>query len=478
MTNNNLYPEWPILMVDDEPAWLHSMALSLKVSAGITNVIRCSDSREAMDLLQQQSCCLALIDLNMPYINGEKLLEQLKENYPDIAVIIISGMNQIETAIRCVKAGAEDFYIKTDERERVVSGILRTLTQIDLRRQNRELAEHLLRQEEIEHPAFIPFNTCSGNMRGIFSYLRAIAGGYEPVLITGESGTGKELIARALHQLRCPDKPWIAINVAGLDDMVFSDTLFGHVKGAFTGAELPRKGMIEEAADGILFLDEIGDLAPASQVKLLRLLQEGEYYPLGSDRPQRVRARLLFATNHNLKDKVAQGTFRKDLYYRLCTHLISIPPLRERKQDLPLLINALLAEAADSVGCDKPLAPPELLDLFSNYNFPGNVRELRAMIFDAVSLNEGPVLSLSRFRKTIVATPDEQQQEKTNNSLLQPPDTTCIAFGNQLPTIKQVYQALITEALRRADGNQSCAARMLGISPQALHKRLKQQDND
>lgn len=478
MTTNELYPKWPILMVDDEPAWLHSMALSLKVSAGITNIIRCSDSRKAIGLVQQQSCCLALIDLNMPHINGEKLLARLKENFPDIPVIIISGMNQIETAIRCVKAGAEDFYIKTDERERVISGIMRTLKQSELQRQNRELAEHLLRQEEIEHPAFAPFNTCSGNMRGIFSYLRAIAGGYEPVLITGESGTGKELIARALHQLRCPDKPWIAVNVAGLDDMVFSDTLFGHAKGAFTGADQPRKGMVEEATDGILFLDEIGDLAPASQVKLLRLLQEGEYYPLGSDRPQRVRARILFATNHNLKDKVAQGTFRKDLYYRLCAHLISIPPLRERKQDLPLLINAQLAEAAASFGCKKPLAPPELIDLLSSYNFPGNIRELRAMIYDAVSLNKGSVLSLTRFRKTIAVAPDEQQRlQKTNNSLLQAPNTS-IAFGNQLPTIKQATQALITEALHRAHGNQSSAARMLGISPQALHKRLKQQDND
>ncbi len=477
MTINNLYPEYPILMVDDEPAWLHSMELSLKVSAGINNVIRCSDSREAMGLVQQQSCGLALIDLNMPYIDGEKLLTQLKENFPDIPVIIISGMNQIETAIRCVKAGAEDFYIKTDERERIISGIMRTLKQIELRRQNRELAERLLRQEEAEHPAFTPFNTCSGNMRAIFSYLRAIASGYEPVLITGESGTGKELIARALHQLRCPDKPWTAVNVAGLDDMVFSDTLFGHVKGAFTGADQPRKGMITEAADGILFLDEIGDLAPPSQIKLLRLLQDGEYYPLGSDRPLRARARFLFATNHNLTDKVEQGTFRKDLYYRLCAHLISIPPLRERKQDLPLLINALLAEAAASLGCDKPLAPPELLDLLSNYNFPGNIRELRAIIYDAVSLNEGPILSLTRLKQTLAVVPDEQQQEKTSHFSLPALDSTTVAFGTKLPTIKETNQALITEALRRAGGNQSSAARMLGISPQALHKRLRGRDN-
>ncbi len=474
MTTKPLYPELPILMVDDEPAWLHSMALSLKVSAGINNVIRCSDSREAVELLEKNSCCLALIDLNMPYIDGESLLAQIKEQFPDIPVIIISGMNQIETAIRCVKAGAEDFYIKTDERTRVVSGIIRTLKQSELRRQNRELAERLLQQEESEHPAFAPFNTCSGNMRGIFSYLRAIARGYEPVLITGESGTGKELIVRALHQLRCPEKPLIAVNVAGLDDMVFSDTLLGHVKGAFTGADHLRKGMIEEAADGILFLDEIGDLAPASQIKLLRLLQEAEYYPLGSDRPQRVRARLLFATNHNLKSKVEQGTFRKDLYYRLSAHLIHVPPLRERKDDLPLLVKDLVADAARSFSCAPPQVSQALLDLLTTYDFPGNIRELRAMIFDAVSLHQGKTLKLTRFKKHISTPPDKNEQKRNEYDAVQTPANSIIAFGHPLPTIKQANQSLIDEALRRANGNQSRAARMLGISPQALHKRLKQ----
>lgn len=472
MTSKQLYPELPLLMVDDEPAWLHSMALSLKVSAGINNVIRCSDSREAVGLLQQQSCCLALIDLNMPYVNGEQLLTRIRESYPDIAVIIISGMNQIETAIRCVKAGAEDFYIKTDERERVVSGIMRTLKQIELQRQNRELAERLLRREEVEHPAFARFHTCSGKMHGIFSYLRAIARGYEPVLITGESGTGKELVARALHQLRCPEKPWIAVNVAGLDDMVFSDTLFGHVKGAFTSADQPRKGMIEEAADGILFLDEIGDLAPASQVKLLRLLQEGEYFPLGSDKPRRVRARVLFATNQKLKDKVEQGAFRKDLYYRLCAHLIDIPPLRERKEDLPVLMNALAAEAAESFSCAPPQIQQPLLDLVATYDFPGNIRELRAMVFDAVGLHQEGELSTARFKQIIAPTQDLTPVSSDPGST-GTKATATISFGPDLPTIKQATQALVDEALQRTAGNQSKAAKALGITPQALNKRLK-----
>ena len=466
MTVNQPYPEIPILMVDDEPAWLHSMALSLKVSAGINHVIRCSDSRKVIDLLQQNAYSLVLLDLNMPYIDGERLLAQIKEQFPDLPTIIISGMNQIETAIRCVKAGAEDFYIKTDERERVVSGILRTLKQSELRRQNRELADQLLQRKENEHPAFAPIHTCSPKMRGIFSYIRAIARGYEPVLITGESGVGKELIARALYQIRCADQPWIAVNVAGLDDLVFSDTLFGHVKGAFTGADQPRKGMIEEAGDGVLFLDEIGDLAPTSQVKLLRLLQEGEFYPLGSDKPRRVRARFLFATNQNLTDTVEQGTFRKDLYYRLCAHHIEVPPLRERMEDIPLLLDVLTAEAALSFSCNKPQIPPELVDLLKKYHFPGNVRELRALVFDAVSLHQGKALSLQRFKDVVAV----------NTPALDVADTSphaSIVFGPELPTIKQITQQLIDEALHRTGGHQSQAATLLGISPQALSKRLK-----
>jgi DNA-binding NtrC family response regulator len=186
-----------------------------------------------------------------------------------------------------------------------------------------------------------------------------------------------------------------------------------------------------------------------------------------------VRTRFLFATNHNLKEKVTQGAFRKDLYYRLCAHLIDIPPLRERKEDLPLLTNSLLAEAAKSFGCDKPLVPPELIDLLSSYNFPGNIRELRAMIYDAISLHKGPFLSLTQFRKNLAGALNEHAREDAYNAYEQTPENMTIAFGSQLPTIKQVNQALIDEAMRRADGNQSSAARMLGISPQALSKRLK-----
>ncbi|OEU67037.1 MAG: two-component system response regulator [Desulfovibrio sp. S3730MH75] len=456
-------------MVDDEPAWSHSLALSLKVSAGINHVISCHDSRDAMGLLEKNDCSLVLLDLTMPYVSGETLLAKIGETYPDIPVVIISGMNQIDIAIRCVKAGAADFYVKTDERERVVTGVVRVLKQNQLQQENRRLAEQLLQHEAETNPAFSAIVTKSAKMRGIFSYLRAIARSYEPILIIGESGTGKELIARALHQLRCPDKPWVAVNVAGLDDMVFSDTLFGHVKGAYTGADQNRKGMIEQAADGILFLDEIGDLSMASQVKLLRLLQEGEYYPLGSDRPYKSKARIVTATNQNLSAKESEGSFRRDLHFRLCSHRVELPPLRERKEDLSPLLDLFLAEAAESMDKKKPTAPPELLTLLATYSFPGNVRELRAMVYDAVSIHPGGVLSMARFKAAIDS--NEQRDESASDADIH--FSTKVKFTDDLPTLKEVSQLLVNEAMQRSQGNQSIAARMLGVTPQALSKRLK-----
>ncbi|MCD6582894.1 MAG: sigma-54-dependent Fis family transcriptional regulator [Desulfuromusa sp.] len=462
------YPVKPILLVDDEPAWAHSLTLSMRVSAGINHVIPCYDSRDAMSLIKDNDCCLVLLDLTMPYIDGETLLATIVESCPDVPVIIISGMNQIETALRCVKSGASDFYVKTDERERVVTGIVRTLKLAHLQDENRNLAATLLAGDDDTPNPFAAITTNSPKMRGIFSYLRAIAKSYEPILITGESGTGKELIAQSIRQLSCPDKPWVAVNVAGLDDMVFSDTLFGHVKGAYTGADKNRQGMIEAAGGGVLFLDEIGDLSIASQVKLLRVLQEGEYYPLGSDQPRKNKARIVAATNQDLANKEADGSFRRDLHYRLCSHRVDIPPLRERKEDIPVLLDLFLGEAAASMEKKKPTIPAELPLFLSTYHYPGNVRELRALIYDAVSVHVGGILSMKRFKRTI----GEQKLPAKDITKDSPLDKKA-QFGETLPTLKEVSWLLIEEAMQRSQGNQSIAARLLGVTPQALSKRLK-----
>lgn len=277
---------------------------------------------------------------------------------------------------------------------------------------------------------------------------------------------GKELVARAVHSLSGNCGALVAVNVAGLDDTVFADTLFGHVRGAYTGAEQARRGMIEEASDGTLFLDEIGDLSIASQVKLLRLLQEGEYFPLGSDKPKRLKARVIVATHQDLRSKEEAGQFRRDLYYRLRTHQVMLPPLRERAGDLPLLIDYFLAEAAASLGKKKPTPPKELAQLLATYNFPGNVRELRAMVYDAVSVHRDRILSLDTFKKAI----GEHRGKEAAPPVL---DRNLFAGVERLPTFSEAADLLVVEAMSRAGGNQTIASRLLCISQPALSKRLK-----
>ncbi|BBA71838.1 sigma-54-dependent transcriptional regulator [Geobacter sulfurreducens] len=458
------YPPKPILLVDDEAAWLRSLSLTLREATGIDNIIKCSDSRQVMDILRETEVSLILLDLTMPYFSGTDLLQMISQEYPDIPVIVLSGLNQVETAVRCMQLGAFDYYVKTVEKERLITGIQRAFSMQEMRNENRSLKARFL-DDHLAHPeAFAEIMTASKKMRAVFQYCEAVAQSSEPILITGESGVGKELIARAVHRIRCPGGPWVAVNAAGLDDTIFADTLFGHARGAFTGAERERRGMIEEAAGGTLFLDEIGDLSHASQVKLLRLLQEGEFFPIGSDTPRKLRARLVFATNHDLSGKNGSNGFRKDLYFRLNAHQVQIPPLRERFEDLPLLIDHFLSEAADTLGKRRPTPPRELATLLSIYSFPGNIRELRAMIYDAVSRHRSHVLSLDSFKEKIGYSTD----------LPSPAPDAEIIFPERLPTLEEGGHRLVMEAVRRARGNQTLAAAMLGITRQALAKRLKQ----
>ena len=458
------YPNQPILLVDDETAWLRSLSLTLREATGIDNIIKCSDSRKVMDILRETEVSLILLDLTMPYFSGMDLLQMIVQEHPDVPVIVLSGLNQVETAVRCMHLGAFDYYVKTVEIERLITGIQRAFSMKEMRSENNSLKERFL-EDHLAHPeVFADIMTTSKKMRALFQYCEAVAQSSEPVLVTGESGVGKELVARAIHRLRCPDGPWVAVNAAGLDDTIFSDTLFGHARGAFTGADRERRGMIEEAAGGTLFLDEIGDLSPASQVKLLRLLQEREFFPIGSDVPRKLKAKLVFATNCNLSEKNCLNGFRKDLYYRLNAHQVQIPPLRERFEDLPLLIDHFLSEAASALGKRRPTPPRELATLLSIYSFPGNVRELRAMIYDAVSRHRSHILSLDTFKEKIGYCGDQQASAKEEG----------IKYPERLPTLEEGGNKLVMEAMQRARGNQTMAASMLGITRQGLAKRLKQ----
>lgn len=468
------FPSQPVLFVDDEEQFLLSAELTL-TSNGIGNVETCSDSRRVMGLLKDRHYSMIGLDINMQHVSGIELLVQIVNSYPEIPVVMITAINDIDSAVRCIKQGAFDYVVKPINETRLVSTVKRGLELTEVRTEN-EMLKQLLLQGNLENPeAFSAIITKSESLHLIFRYIEAIAKTNLPVLITGETGTGKELFARAVHNASGRIGELVSVNVAGVDDDFFSDTLFGHKKGAFTGAQDERKGLIEAAQDGTLFLDEIGDLATASQVKLLRLLQDGSYYPIGSDVAKLSDARIIVATHRDIRAMQSSDSFRQDLYYRLKSHHVSIPPLRERKGDLPYLIDHFLTKAARALGKKRPTPPKELYTLLSNYEFPGNVRELEGMIFDAVSLHKSGVLSLESIRAKFT----EYNHDRISAEDSAPASGGAevagdlLSFPGRLPTLKEAEESLIEEALRRADGNQTIAAELLGISRRALNNRLR-----
>jgi len=463
----------PILLVDDEQQILFSYSLMLR-SAGMENILTIKDSRKVLPLLTKQNVAVIILDLIMPHISGTELLTKIKLEFPHIPVIVMTALNELEKAVECMKCGASDYLVKPVEESRFISSIRKALELRDLRNEIISLKRHLLTGELEHRAAFSSIITRSKKMFAIFHYIEAIAKSQKPVLITGETGVGKELIAKAIHEVSGLNGSYIAVNVAGLDDTMFSDTLFGHKKGAYTGADRDREGLIVKASGGTLLLDEIGDLNISSQVKLLRLLEEGIYYSLGADLPEKSNARIIACSNQDIQKLISEGKFRKDLYYRLCAHHIHIPPLRERLQDIPLLLDYFLEEASKSLKKKKPAPTPELITLLSNYHYPGNIRELQAMVYDAVAQHESGKLSLDtfkRFMKQKDSLPQNRISLISNNGI-----SLTDIFGH-FPTLKEVEEYVINEALKCSEGNQGKAAVLLGITRQALNQRLKKKSN-
>ncbi len=341
----------------------------------------------------------------------------------------------------------------------------------DLRSENRQLKERLSSNRP-EHPeVFSDIVTQNPAMDMIFRKVELVAASALPVLITGETGVGKEKIAAAIHKLSGRPGKFVKTDIAGVDDQMFSDMLFGHKKGAFTGANSARQGLIEQASGGTLFLDEIGDLRMESQHKLLRVLQEGEYYPLGMDEAKTCDVRVITATNRTIEFLTSGGTFREDLYFRLRSHHIHLPPLRERKGDIPLLVSHFLKQSAAVLNKKTPTPPPELFTILGTYHFPGNIRELEAMVHDAVSQHEGGVLSTRAIREMI-----DEDTSAPHGDAAHEASADSFADGlsgfQEFPTLKEMEQLMIAEALKRADGNQTVASRLLGLSRRSLNNRL------
>jgi DNA-binding NtrC family response regulator len=459
----------PVYLVDDEPVSLRLYQTILE-HHGITELSLFQDATGVVAQIPVTGCSLILLDLHMPHASGQEILRKVRADYPEIPVVVITADEAVDTAVECMKLGAFDYLTKPVEHSRLWASVRHALEIAELQREVGDLSREI-KSGKLAHPeAFADIVTDSAAMKSIFSYIEAVAPSSKPILVTGESGTGKELVARAVHSLSRPEGPFVAVNVAGLDDTMFSDSLFGHVRGAYTGAVGERLGLVEKASEGTLFLDEIGDLPADSQVKLLRLVQEQEYYPLGSDQVRSSTARIVAATNADLQERQEQGRFRKDLYFRLLAHHIEVPPLRERFGDLPLLVEHFLEAAASELKTSKPKVPKDLYALLETFAFPGNIRELQSLLFDALSVQKGSSFSLAPIRSYLNRYQRSGSQTPTSVNSLQ----TRISYGGRFPTLREVEEFLIAEALKKTRGNQSLAAQLLGINQSTLSRRQKQ----
>ena len=457
-----LFPGRPLLIVDDEEHFLRSLTLLLR-SQGFTNIVTCRDGAAAREHLVNSDFSAIVLDVNLPGIRGTRLLDTALDSAPQTPVIMVTAVDRTDIAVACIKKGALDYLVKPLDEEKLLNVIRYAVERRELCGENEALKEYLL-ESQLKHPqAFSAIVTRNRRMLALFQYVEAIAPSPFPVLITGETGSGKELFARALHDLSRRSGPFVTVNVAGIDENTFSDTLFGHVRGAFTGADQARSGLVEHATGGTLFLDEIGDLAQGSQIKLLRVIQNRDYIPLGADAAKLADTRIIVATNRTIDELKNTAAFRSDLYHRLRTHHVAIPPLRERMDDIDLLTEAFLDEAARVLKKNRPPLHPSLPPLLRAYDYPGNVRELQAMIVDALSVHTSGPLGPELF--------EEQLGTLRNVSGV----TTAQHTDNagRFPTIQEAVQELIAQALARTSNNQNAAARLLGISPQALSKRLK-----
>ena len=472
MTNPMRTPALPIVILDDDPCALAASELLLQTH-GYNNCIMLNDSRELLPLMARQQISVLLLDLTMPHISGEAILQTVTQDFPDVKVIILTGTMNVQSAVEAMKSGAFDYQVKPVDSARLLASVKLAIEIFELLQENLRLRDAIFNDTMLINPtAFSPIVTNDRTVHSIFRYVEDIADSNRPVLITGETGVGKELFAQAIHRTSGRKGKFVPVTIAGLDDTMISDTLFGHARGAYTGAENRRPGLISQAAGGTLFLDEIGDLSENSQIKLLRLLQELEYMPLGSDIPLCSTARIVVATHQDLKKGMQTGTFRRDLFYRLRTHHIKIPPLRHRLNDIPPLLEHFMEKSAKSLGCRTPTVPPELFDLLRHYSFPGNIRELETMVYDAVSHHTSGPLSLLSFidyiddARNTAATPSA-------SAVQTPPPLIDLILNQHFPTLKESAEFLVQEALRRTGGNQRAAARLLGISPPALSKRIK-----
>jgi len=450
----------PFLIVEDDPT-VTTATRSLLLHDGWTHVETASSGQEALEHAQARSFAVILLDLGLPDMTGETAFARLKETRPETPIVIVTAKNDLETAVRFMSLGAFDYVIKGSEPIRLTSALDRAFLYYRKSTDLSALQESFLSSDLKNPEAFASIITANDRLKNLLRLADAVAVSDEAVLISGETGVGKELLARAIHDGSGRKGEFVALNAGGLEEPMFDDTLFGHVKGAFTGADQLRKGLAATADGGTLFLDEVGDLKPQSQVKLLRFIESREYFPLGSDTPRQSSARLITATNCDLNLQVERGAFRRDLLFRISTFHLVIPPLRERPEDLTLISNHILRAFADDH--DEPTRLTSgAIDLLRSLSLPGNVRELRQILLRARMAAQDGVI-------------DRQTLETLGYHAVSSPDApaSSIVFPDKLPTVRETVEALIQEALRRSGGKQNVAGALVGLTPQAISKRIR-----
>jgi len=441
-----------ILIVEDDPTVGESLSNLLKKRG--YEILLASHGREALNRFRQEIVDLVITDLVMPKMDGIELLENIKRLRPETEVIVISAQGTIEKAVQAMKLGAFDF-IEKPINPRVISLLVeRALEKQTLILQNRDLR---LRLEDKFHLRNIIGR--SEKMVRIFELIRHIAPYDSSVLIIGESGTGKELIANAIHY-NSPraSRSFIKVSCASLSEGIIESELFGHEKGAFTGAITSRKGRFEMAHQGTLFLDEVEDIPPSTQIKLLRVLQEGEFERVGGNKTLKVDIRIIAASNRDLQEAVKRGTFREDLYYRLNVVNIKIPPLRERKEDIPFLVNFFIEKFNQKYQLKVKGISQRALNALMDYTWSGNVRELENTIESSLVVNNPEVLDIQHL-------PQEIRDFKER------PEVIYLKIGTKL---EEVEREMILQTLKATKGNKLRAAKLLGINVRTIHRKIEE----
>jgi DNA-binding NtrC family response regulator len=440
-----------ILVVEDEEKLRRVIELHLAASG--FDVDKAGTAEEGLKIVDRAD--LVLTDFKLPNMDGLQLLGLIRRQNAQVPVVVMTAYGSIETAVESMKAGATDFLLKPFSLDHLMQVVHKALEVRELRDENRMLKAELGRRYEFDNIV-----GRSENMREIFDAIERVAPTRATVLLAGESGVGKDLIARAIH-FHSPrrDRPLVKINCSALPENLMESELFGYEKGAFTGANTSKPGKFEQADTGTVFLDEIGDVPANIQVKLLRILQEREFERLGSNVTRRIDVRVIAATNQDLRAALEQGTFREDLYYRLNVVPLNIPPLRERKQDIPFLANHFVKKLAPDTGCRVESISDAAMEKLIAYHWPGNVRELENVIERGLVMCTGTRLEAADIK--LEAAPRKSPQGDAH-------------FLPEGLNLDEYEKEIIREALRRADGNKSQAARLLGLTRNALRYRLTQ----